>query len=181
MSVTNPKAARPSKARANKTLRRNGEFGELAPRNMLALCLRIIDHHPHGNNVHEVLVPGQGVMKVGIEHITFYENESTTPMLYDADDPLTTNDIDKDVKGLRMQYERNKAEAKSKVSNRPEHNEAPTDDDLTALLSEARSFLVNEALRLATKWHPVDDLSVAVLGAPATAWGPGIYTRRTAS
>ena len=140
VSVINPKAARPSKARANKTLRRNGEFGELAPRNMLALYLRIIDHHPHGNNVHEVLVPGQGVMKVGIEHITFYENESTTPMLYDADDPLTTNDIDKDVKGLRMQYERSKAEAKSKVSNKPEHNEASTDDDLTARTHKPNEF-----------------------------------------
>ena len=140
VSVINPKAARPSEARANKTLRRNGEFGELAPRNMLALYLRILDHHPHGNNVHEVLVPGQGVMKVGIEHITFYENESTTPMLYDADDPLTTNDIDKDVKGLRMQYERNRAEAKSKVSDPPEHNGASTDDDLTTRKHKPNEF-----------------------------------------
>jgi len=94
-SVIHPESARKSKNRSNKTCRRNGEVGGLSPTNTLALYLRIRDSNPvTGHNVHEVLVPGQGVMTVGRTHIKFYDQTDRPPMMCDADDPLTLSDLE---------------------------------------------------------------------------------------
>ena len=143
-SVTQPKSARKSKNKSNKTYRRNGEVGELSPTNTLALYLRIRDSNPiTGHNVHEVLVPGQGVMTVGINHIKFYDQTNRPPMMYDADDPLTLSDLEQDVKQMKAARSRaNKALRKLDTSSA---EEASTDDDMPLSKQNPTEFTGQDA------------------------------------